>query len=113
VDDGKEKKPKKVRVNLEILDQEWETIKKRKATKEEVELEYVTYKLVKEKGKEVEKEIRTVVDLDYDQNEYRIPFKPISGCEFNVCEDHTNKSSKDNGYQIVMLAKNKNGYLNM
>ncbi|WP_299763907.1 DNA polymerase III subunit alpha [uncultured Dokdonia sp.] len=39
--------------------------------------------------------------------------KPIVGCEFNVCVDHTNKSQKDNGYQIVMLAKNKNGYHNL
>ena len=38
---------------------------------------------------------------------------PILGCEFNVCEDHTNKSQKDNGYQIVILAKNKNGYHNL
>ncbi|SFS46242.1 DNA polymerase III subunit alpha [Lutibacter maritimus] len=39
--------------------------------------------------------------------------KPILGCEFNVCEDHTNKDQKDNGYQIVILAKNKNGYHNL
>jgi DNA polymerase III subunit alpha len=39
--------------------------------------------------------------------------KPIVGCEFFVCEDHTNKKVKDNGYQIVMLAKNKNGYHNL
>ena len=39
--------------------------------------------------------------------------KPIIGCEFYVCEDHTNKSQKDYGYQIVMLAKNKNGYKNL
>ena len=39
--------------------------------------------------------------------------KAIVGCEFNVCLDHTNKSQKDNGYQIVMLAKNKNGYHNL
>jgi len=41
------------------------------------------------------------------------PIKAIVGCEFNVCGDHTNKSQKDNGYQIVMLAKNKNGYHNL
>ena len=41
------------------------------------------------------------------------PMKPIVGCEFNVCEDHKNKSVKDNGYQIVLLAKNKNGYHNL
>ncbi|AWX44966.1 DNA-directed DNA polymerase [Flagellimonas maritima] len=39
--------------------------------------------------------------------------KPIIGCEFFVCEDHTNKSVKDYGYQIVLLAKNKKGYLNL
>ncbi|WP_338357846.1 DNA polymerase III subunit alpha, partial [Yeosuana marina] len=39
--------------------------------------------------------------------------KPIIGCEFFVCEDHTDKSRKDNGYQIVLLAKNKNGYHNL
>ena len=41
------------------------------------------------------------------------PIKPIVGCEFNVCEDHQNKSVKDNGYQTVLLAKNKNGYHNL
>jgi DNA polymerase-3 subunit alpha len=39
--------------------------------------------------------------------------KAILGCEFFVCEDHTNKTHKDHGYQIVMLAKNKNGYHNL
>ncbi|WP_396590802.1 DNA polymerase III subunit alpha [Allomuricauda sp. R78024] len=38
---------------------------------------------------------------------------PILGCEFYVCEDHTNKNVKDYGYQIVLLAKNKNGYHNL
>jgi len=39
--------------------------------------------------------------------------KPIIGCEFFVCEDHTDKTRKDNGYQIVLLAKNKKGYHNL
>ncbi len=39
--------------------------------------------------------------------------KPIVGCEFNVCNDHTNKSQKDNGNQVVLLAKNKRGYHNL
>src|SRR5690606_32345775 len=39
--------------------------------------------------------------------------KPIVGCEFFVCENHKDKSKKDNGYQIVLLAKNKNGYHNL
>src|SRR5699024_6649456 len=39
--------------------------------------------------------------------------KAIVGCEFNVCENHLDKSRKDNGYQVVFLAKNKNGYQNL
>jgi len=39
--------------------------------------------------------------------------KPIVGCEFFVCEDHLNKSHKDYGYQMVLLAKNKKGYQNL
>ncbi|WP_435136739.1 DNA polymerase III subunit alpha [Formosa sp. A9] len=39
--------------------------------------------------------------------------KPLIGCEFFVCEDRLDKTRKDNGYQIVMLAKNKRGYHNM
>jgi DNA polymerase-3 subunit alpha len=42
-----------------------------------------------------------------------VVLKPIVGCEFFVCEDHKDKSRKDNGYQIVLLAKNKNGYHNL
>jgi DNA polymerase-3 subunit alpha len=38
---------------------------------------------------------------------------PIIGCEFNVCRNHEDKSQKDNGYQIVLLAKNKKGYHNL
>ena len=38
---------------------------------------------------------------------------PILGCEFNVCENHLDRTHKDNGYQIVILAKNKNGYHNL
>ncbi|AEE18835.1 DNA polymerase III subunit alpha [Dokdonia sp. 4H-3-7-5] len=45
--------------------------------------------------------------------EEHVPLKAIIGCEFNVCVDHKNKSQKDNGYQIVILAKNKNGYQNL
>ncbi len=41
------------------------------------------------------------------------PLIPIVGCEFNVCQDHLDKSNKDNGYQVVLLAKNKKGYHNL
>ncbi len=36
--------------------------------------------------------------------------KPIVGCEFYLCRDHRDRTVKDNGYQIVCLAKNKRGY---
>jgi len=39
--------------------------------------------------------------------------KPIVGCQLYVCENHTDKTRKDNGYSIVFLAKNKNGYHNL
>jgi DNA polymerase-3 subunit alpha len=39
--------------------------------------------------------------------------KPIVGCEFYVCEDHLDKTRRDDGYQIVFLAKNKKGYHNL
>lgn len=41
------------------------------------------------------------------------PIKPIVGGSFYVCENHLDKSHKDNGYQMVFLAKNKTGYANL
>ena len=42
-----------------------------------------------------------------------VSMKPIVGCEFFICDDHKDKTRKDNGYQVVLLAKNKNGYHNL
>src|SRR5690606_3433479 len=36
-----------------------------------------------------------------------VVIKPIVGCQLFVCDNHLDKSRKDNGYQIVFLAKNK------
>ena len=47
--------------------------------------------------------------VPFDKNE----ILPIIGCEFNVCTDLNDKSQKDNGYQVVFLAKNKAGYQNL
>ena len=41
------------------------------------------------------------------------PLTPIVGCEFNICKDHLDKKNKDNGYQVVILAKNEKGYHNL
>ncbi|MEM9680022.1 MAG: PHP domain-containing protein, partial [Bacteroidota bacterium] len=51
--------------------------------------------------------------LEADEPYSGKPIKPILGCEFFVCEDRLDKTRKDNGYQIVLLAKNKNGYHNL
>ena len=51
--------------------------------------------------------------ISADEDNASQPIKPIIGCEFFVCEDHLDKSHKDNGYQVVILAKNKNGYHNL
>ncbi|MFD2892478.1 DNA polymerase III subunit alpha [Flavobacterium chuncheonense] len=42
-----------------------------------------------------------------------LEIKPIVGCEFNICDNHLDKTKKDNGYQVVLLAKNKKGYHNL
>ena len=39
--------------------------------------------------------------------------KGIIGCEFFVCENRLDKTRKDHGYQMVLLAKNKKGYQNL
>ncbi len=51
--------------------------------------------------------------IENGQQPEGVEMKPIVGCEFFVCENHKDKSRKDNGYQIVLLAKNKNGYHNL
>lgn len=39
--------------------------------------------------------------------------KPIVGCEVNLCRNLHDKTSQDNGFQIPILAKTKNGYHNL
>ena len=38
---------------------------------------------------------------------------PVIGCEFYICTDRKNKNAKDDGYGIVLLARNKEGYANL
>jgi len=47
------------------------------------------------------------------KSELEQELKPIVGCEFHVCKDHKEKSVKDNGAFVILLAKNKNGYHNL
>ncbi len=39
--------------------------------------------------------------------------KPVLGVDFYICKDHLDKSFKDNGYSVPLLAKNKAGYHNL
>ena len=58
-------------------------------------------------------ETKNATAIENGEQASEILVKPIVGCEFYVCEDHKNKSVKDNGYQIVFLAKTKKGYHNL
>ena len=58
-------------------------------------------------------EAKNKVAIDAGETPTEIIIKPIVGCEFFVCDNHKDKSRKDNGYQVVFLAKNKKGYHNL
>ncbi|RAR72531.1 DNA polymerase III subunit alpha [Flavobacterium aciduliphilum] len=62
-------------------------------------------------NKSVKSSIETAIANGEEPTETEI--KPIVGCEFNICDNHTDKTKKDNGYQVVFLAKNKKGYHNL
>ena len=62
---------------------------------------------------EIQKYNQSIDKQEEDVNDKKQKIKPIVGCVFYVCEDHLNKNHRDNGYQIVFLAKNKNGYNNL
>ena len=53
------------------------------------------------------------VNANRAEDDDRPPLKPIVGITLNVCEDHLDRSRRDNGYQMVFLAKNKAGYQNL
>ncbi len=57
--------------------------------------------------------IKAIKKHNAELEEGQTPLKPILGCEFFVCEDHQDRSRRDNGYQIVFIAKNKKGYENL
>jgi DNA polymerase-3 subunit alpha len=57
--------------------------------------------------------IKAIKKHNADLPQGATPLKPILGCEFYVCENHQDRSRRDNGYQIVFIAKNKKGYENL
>lgn len=58
-------------------------------------------------------EARNNAAIEKGEEPAEVLITPIVGCEFFVCENHLDKSRKDNGYQMVLLAKNKTGYHNL
>ncbi|MET3112590.1 DNA polymerase-3 subunit alpha [Pedobacter sp. CG_S7] len=58
-------------------------------------------------------EAKNKVAIENGEVPTEVIIKPIVGCEFFVCEDHLDKSRKDNGFQMVLMAKNKTGYHNL
>ncbi|WP_372916676.1 DNA polymerase III subunit alpha [Salegentibacter sp.] len=72
------------------------------------------FHFVKEVG-DYNKSVKTKNEEALANNEPPVAkeLKAILGCEFFVCENHADKSRKDNGYQVVLLAKNKKGYHNL
>ena len=58
-------------------------------------------------------EAKNKAAIENGEQPMEVVIKPIVGCEFFVCDDHKDKTRKDNGYQIVLLAKNKKGYHNL
>ena len=57
--------------------------------------------------------IKTIKNYNENLEDGQKYIKPIVGCELNVCEDHKDKSNRDDGYQMIFLAKNKNGFRNI
>ena len=53
------------------------------------------------------------VNAQRASDDNRSPLKPIVGITLNVCENHQDRSRRDDGYQMVFLAKNKSGYQNL
>jgi DNA polymerase-3 subunit alpha len=51
-------------------------------------------------------EAKNAALIENGEEPTEVPMKPMC-CEFYVCEDHKDKTRKDNGYQIVLLAKTK------
>ena len=56
---------------------------------------------------------RAVKNFNDDDKNQSKKIKPIIGCELNICENHIDKTHRDDGYQTVFLAKNKKGYQNL
>ncbi len=53
------------------------------------------------------------VNAKRGEDDQRPALKPIIGITLNICDNHQDRSRRDDGYQMVFLAKNKSGYQNL
>ena len=56
---------------------------------------------------------KNAIAIESGETPTEVEMKPIVGCEFFVCDNLKDKTKKDNGYQVVFLAKTKKGYHNL
>lgn len=59
------------------------------------------------------KEHNLAIEKGEITGEKKTELKCIIGCEVNICENHKDKSKKDNGFTQVLIAKNRKGYENL
>lgn len=57
--------------------------------------------------------VKAVKAFNANKEDSQTPLKPIIGVTLNVCDDHKDRTRRDDGYQMVFLAKNKAGYHNL
>ncbi|RYD76488.1 MAG: DNA polymerase III subunit alpha, partial [Sphingobacteriales bacterium] len=58
-------------------------------------------------------EAKNEAAIEAGERPTEVVMTPIVGVEFFVCDNHLDRTTKDNGYQMVLLAKNKKGYHNL
>lgn len=59
------------------------------------------------------REHNAAIDKGEATGQKKTELKCIIGCEVNVCADHKDKTKKDNGFTLVLIAKNRRGYENL
>ncbi|MCE3258531.1 MAG: polymerase subunit alpha [Bacteroidetes bacterium] len=73
---------------------------------------FLFWKEIDSQNKKI-KEHNAALEKGEITGEKKEELKCIIGCEVNICENHKDKSKKDNGFPQVLLAKNRKGYENL
>jgi DNA polymerase-3 subunit alpha len=73
---------------------------------------FLFWKEIDSQNKKI-KEHNAAIEKGEITGEKKSELKCIIGCEVNICENHKDKTKKDNGYTQVLIAKNRTGYENL